>query len=279
MPMQAVNGTTLHYELTGTSGVPLVLVHGSWGDHHNWDTVTSELARDYRVLTYDRRGHSASPPAATPGSLREDAMDLAALLEALRLAPAHVVGNSFGAAVSLRLACERPDLFRSLVAHEPPLFALLADEPATREPLAELQRRVEAVVSLLRAGDAVGGARRFVETIALGPGAWDTLPDALRRTFVGNAYTWLDELDDPDWSTIDLAALARLTLPTLLARSDDSPPFFPAVVQRIGRAMRHARLHEFAGGGHMPHRAVPAQYLEVLRAFLREVDARSSVPA
>ena len=62
-------------------------------------------------------------------------------------------------------------------------------------------------------------------------------------------------------------------------RSDDSPPFFPAVVARIARAMPHARQHEFAGGGHVPHRMVPGQYLEVVRAFLSDVDARSAVIA
>ena len=36
----------------------VVLVHGSWGDHHNWDAVAPMLARSFRVLTYDRRGHS-----------------------------------------------------------------------------------------------------------------------------------------------------------------------------------------------------------------------------
>jgi pimeloyl-ACP methyl ester carboxylesterase len=42
------------------SGPPVVLVHGSWGDHHNWDAAVPLLARTFRMTTYDRRGHSAS---------------------------------------------------------------------------------------------------------------------------------------------------------------------------------------------------------------------------
>src|SRR5918911_1245828 len=207
MPTIAVNGTRLYYELSGVGDVPVVLVHGSWIDHHNWDAVVPPLARTFRVLTYDRRGHSRSAPATTQGSIREDAADLAALLEALALAPAHVVGNSFGASIALRLATERPEVFRSLAVQEPPLFGLLANDPTTRGSLPELSRRAAVVAELLRAGQLAEGARQFVETMAFGPGMWDKLPEEARRTFVANALTFLDEGRDPEWATVDLAAL------------------------------------------------------------------------
>lgn len=69
---------------------------------------------------------SAKPDRAT---VREDVADLAALLEHLGLVPAWVVGNSFGASITLRLACEHAELFRGLIAHEPPLFSLLGNDP------------------------------------------------------------------------------------------------------------------------------------------------------
>ena len=56
-----------------------------------------------------------------PGTRREDEDDLVALLEALDCVPAHVAGNSSGATIALGLAARRPDAFRSLTAHEPPL--------------------------------------------------------------------------------------------------------------------------------------------------------------
>lgn len=269
----AVNGTELYYELTGNSEVPVVLVHGSWGDHHNWDAVVPGLARSFRVLTYDRRGHSGSARPASQGSLHEDAMDLAALLDALDVAPAHVVGNSGGAAVALRLATERPAIFRSLIVHEPPLFALLADDEAMQVPLAIVRQRVVSVVELLRAGDFTGGARLFVETIAFGPGMWDHLPESTRETFVGNAPTFLDEQQDPEGATVDVDALRRFAAPVLLSRGDKSPPFFPAVVERLARAMPSAAQHLFEGAGHVPHLTHPETYVEVVGAFIARVDA------
>ena len=59
MPVSVVNGIRIYSESQG-EGAPMVLVHGSWGDHRNWDLVVPGLARTFRTLTYDRRGHSQS---------------------------------------------------------------------------------------------------------------------------------------------------------------------------------------------------------------------------
>ena len=268
MPSIAANGAQLYYEITGTSDVPIVLVHGSWGDHHNWDMVASALARSFRVLTYDRRGHSRSARAPGDGTQHEDAMDLAALLEALDFAPAHIVGNSFGAAITLRLACERADLFRSLTAHEPPLFAVLEGNAMFQAPLVAMEERVGAVIELLNAGDEPGGARLFVETIAFGRGSWERLPESTRQTFIANAWTWLEELQDPAWSILDPRKLQRFSGPALLTRGDQSPPFFPAVVAQVARALPQATQHLFAGAGHVPHLEQPAAFVDVVTRFI-----------
>src|SRR5437868_6743397 len=125
MSTAKVNGVVLYYEVTG-SGQPLVLVHGSWGDHHNWDADVAPLAENFQVVAYDRRGHSASERPSEQGSVFEDADDLAALIDYLQLGPANIAANSFGAVIALRAATRHPQIFASLIAHEPPLFPLLA---------------------------------------------------------------------------------------------------------------------------------------------------------
>src|ERR687894_701067 len=104
------------------------------------------------------------------GSIHEDVADLAALIEHLDLAPVWVAGNSFGASITLRLASERPDLLRGIIAHEPPLFSLLAADAAGASMLEEVRQRLRAVVDRIAAGDHAGAAEEFVETVALGPG-------------------------------------------------------------------------------------------------------------
>src|SRR5512133_3184812 len=117
----------------------------------------------------------------------------------------------------------QPELILSLVAHEPPLFGLLEGMTEVQPALASVRQRIDAVVPLLEAGDLAGGARRFVETIAMGAGAWDQLPHATRDTFVTNAPTWLDELREPESLSLDLQGLSSFHEPTLLSMGGQSP--------------------------------------------------------
>lgn len=275
MPAERINGVELYWEQRGERGDPAVLVHGSWGDHHNWDAVVPGLAQQLRVVTYDRRGHSASARPAAQGSIDEDVEDLAALIRHACGGPAHVIGGSFGASVGLRLAAAQPELIRSLVAHEPPLFALLDDDPTLQPALDVVRDRIEAVLQRLRAGDMAGGARQFVETIAYGPGSWERMPQATRDAFVFNAPTFLDELQEPAAQGMQLDLLAGFSAPALLTLGGASPPFFPLVVKRVAAAVPYARQHVYPDAGHMPHLSHPQEYVQVVGEFIATAKAAS----
>jgi pimeloyl-ACP methyl ester carboxylesterase len=266
MPITSINGVRLFWEQRGERGAPLVLVHGSWGDHHNWDFVVPGLARTFRVLTYDRRGHSQSERLPTQGSIEEDVADLAAFIAAAGIAPAHVAGNSFGAAITLKLAAAQPELFVSATAHEPPLLGMLGEDPALRV----VRDRIGAVLDTLRSGDQESGARQFVENVALGPGMWDKLPPQMRQTFVFNASTWLDEMNEPESAmVVDLARLASFPQPLLITSGDQSPPFFHVILDKILTAVPHARQYTFRGAGHVPHFTDADLYVRVVEEFLQ----------
>lgn len=276
MPTATVNGVRLFYELTGEAGPPLVLVHGSWSDHHGWDRVVPALAERCRVLTYDRRGHSQSDRPAGQGSADQHGADLVALVEHLGLAPAHVAGSSFGGYILLRLATRRPDLFRSLAVHEPPLFGVLAADPYLASVGREARAGQDAVVARLEAGDLEGGARQFVETVAFGPGAWEQLPPQTRQTFVDNAPTFLSDAHDPAGFTVDLGALAGFPRPVLLTGGGASMPFFRPIVEKLAMSMPWAETRAYAGAGHVPHLSHPAEYAAALAAFIEAAGAAGS---
>jgi pimeloyl-ACP methyl ester carboxylesterase len=266
MPVARVNGVDLSYELSG-AGDPLVLVHGSWVDHHTWDPVVGLLARSFRVLTYDRRGHSQSARPDGQGSVFEDADDLAALIGQLGLVPAYVAGNSFGASVVLRAAVRHPNVYRRLIAHEPPLFPLLAgtDLESAR---AEAQRRVGAVVTLLERRDNEAAARLFADTLAFGPDAWDSqLTPEMRDVFITNAPTFLDECRDPDAPEMDLDALASFDKPALLTSRTENAPFFGLVVDIVASWIPGADRITIQGADHVPHISMPDRYVELITTF------------
>jgi pimeloyl-ACP methyl ester carboxylesterase len=265
MPEVEANGVRIYYELHG-SGEPLALVHGSWGDATAWGLVLPALAESFRVLVYDRRGHSRSERPDSQGSVDEDGDDLAGLLEALDLAPAKVATNSYGGNIALRLATRRPEIFRSLTCHEPPLWSLLEGDPESQAMLQQGAGSLEAVAARIADGDHEGAARQFVDEVAFGPGAWENeLRPEIRAIFVENAPTFLDELRDPNQLRVDEDALASLELPVRLTQGSESPPTFPAVIDRLVALIPGVTRETIDGAAHAPHLTTPESLFELIR--------------
>jgi pimeloyl-ACP methyl ester carboxylesterase len=271
----SANGVELNYDLTG-SGETLVLVHGGWSDRNNWLAVAPELARSFSVVAYDRRGHGLST-RYLPGTRRDQEDDLAALIEGLAAEPVHLAGTSFGASIALGLASRRPELVRSVVAHEPPLISVAADDPGVHVQLEAVQATVMAVCAHVNRGDPRRAAEQFVEEIALGPGAWEQLPDSLRETMVDSAAAFVAEQQDPAWADVELHKLARITSPMLISEGDESPSWFAPIVGKLTGAIGHAEAHTYRGAGHAPHLTHPADYLAAVTDFLARVSARREV--
>jgi pimeloyl-ACP methyl ester carboxylesterase len=272
VPRISANDVELHYEMTG-EGDPLVLVHGGWSDHGNWQSVVPGLAQSLLVVAYDRRGHGRSQRGGQ-GSRRDQEDDLAALIEGLDLEPAHVAGTSFGASIALGLGARRPELVRSVIAHEPPLISVVASDPHVEPLLEEVQATIESVKARLARGDTEGGARQFVEEVALGPGAWEQLPEPLRATMIDSAPAFVAEQRDPTWASVDLAALPRIECPVLLTQGGQSPSWFLEIVAKLAREIDVAEVGTYRGAGHAPHITHPTDYLAATTAFL----ARSRQP-
>src|SRR5579859_4037416 len=120
MPFQEVNGIHLFYEDEGW-GDTVVLLHGAFNTARSqFGRIVERLSeRGYRVIAPDLRGYGRSRPPQRDypaGFYHRDMADVAALLQALAAAPAHIVGISDGGVVGMLLAIEHPALVRSLVA-------------------------------------------------------------------------------------------------------------------------------------------------------------------
>ncbi|WP_083976358.1 alpha/beta fold hydrolase [Kitasatospora azatica] len=118
----ATSRLTVNYaELEGRTGEPVLLVHGNVSAGAFWHSTMLELPERYRPIAPDLRGFGATDPLpvdATRG-LRDYSDDLAALTEALRLGPVHLVGWSLGGGVVLQYLRDRPGLVRSVTLLNP----------------------------------------------------------------------------------------------------------------------------------------------------------------
>lgn len=115
-----LGGVDLELEMLG-EGEPVVVIQTALtADELRPLAQQIALSGGYQVIHYHRRGYAGKRPLLRPGSVAADAADCRALMEALNVEPAHVVGVSYSAAIALTLASTAPETVRTLTVMEPP---------------------------------------------------------------------------------------------------------------------------------------------------------------
>jgi 3-oxoadipate enol-lactonase len=133
MPHICVNHVALYYEFHGPEdGELLILNNGIFMSTVAWAFQLPDLARRYRVLAYDMRGQGQSEHPAGEYSLDLHAEDLVALMDALGIAKAHLVGTSYGGELNLVMGIRYPERCHTLtvitsVSHSDPLAAAMIE--------------------------------------------------------------------------------------------------------------------------------------------------------
>jgi pimeloyl-ACP methyl ester carboxylesterase len=161
MPTAAINGINVHYTDSAGDGPAIVFSHGFAMDHSMFDRQVAALSDEYRVITWDERGHGAT---ATPGPFTywDSARDVLALLDHLGLDTAVLAGMSQGGFLSLRAAMLEPDRVRALI---------LIDSQAGVEDPANTDSYRQLHDIWMDQGPAP--VQEIVSAIILGPGNWD----------------------------------------------------------------------------------------------------------
>jgi pimeloyl-ACP methyl ester carboxylesterase len=127
MPKLRANGLDFHYWQSGR-GPDVVMLHGLGGNLAGWHlTMVPELQQDWRITTYDLRGHGRSAVPSTGYSTREMAEDLRRIMDVLGIERAHIVGHSWGVDIALHFALLHAGRVRDLVLIEGALLAPLVE--------------------------------------------------------------------------------------------------------------------------------------------------------
>lgn len=269
-----LNGADLAFVELG-SGDPVVFVHGSLGDYRSWGVQIARFGERHRAIAYSRRFHwpNAEPGAGAVYSISQHAADLVGLIEALGVAPVHLVGSSYGALTALTAAVERPDVIRSLVLGEPPLLPWLTRLPEGAALLETfLTTAMGPAGEAFARGEAETGIRLFLDGV-LGAGAFDHLPLEARMSMLDNAPEMRAETStSPETYFPDLSAedVGRLHAPTLLLQGELSPPMFGIVTDELARVLPRAERATIAAASHVMHARSPADYNQVVLTFLAD---------
>jgi pimeloyl-ACP methyl ester carboxylesterase len=149
MKIQA-GGIELSYELSG-EGVCLVLIHGFTDNLGMWYNQVPVLSKQFKVLSLDVRGHGETQPPESDLSIGLFAEDLRALLEALGIERACVLGYSMGGRIALQFALAHPESTTGLVFANSGVRS--AGARLAEDQVAELAERREQMVAMFQTGN------------------------------------------------------------------------------------------------------------------------------
>jgi len=223
------NGIEMNYELTG-EGDCLVLIHGYTDNLNLWYNQVPALSGHCKLLTYDVRGFGKTEVSGDAYSIGLFAEDLRALLEALDIGSACVLGYSMGGRIALEFALRFPEMTAGLV---------LANSGIGETPSQETQERRQMMVEVLQQGDMEVMAELMTEA-SFSPGLKERNPTAFEK------YKSIKMQNDPSEylaimqvvvGSIDSPAdFGSLACPTLVIAGDQDG--FMSV--SLGEAMRDA---------------------------------------
>jgi pimeloyl-ACP methyl ester carboxylesterase len=276
------DGVDLHYIEAG-EGTPLLFVHEFAGDARSWEPQMRFFARRYRCIAYHARGYPPSSVPSDPKAYSQDRAtdDIAAVIKALNLAPAHVVGLSMGAFATLHLGLRHPHLARSLTAAG-------VGYGASPDKRGQFRAEIDGSVAKLRAG----GIEKFATIYAHGPtrlvfeekdprGFAEFEAQMAEHSTEGSALTMLGvQRERPSLFELE-AEFRKLKLPTLvIAGDEDDPTLEPALY--LKRTITSSALLVMPKCGHTMNLEDPDAFNRALLDFITAVDSgawKDRIPA
>ena len=251
----------LPYDETG-SGPALVLLHAGVADRTMWREHLDPLAAaGYRAIALDLPGFGE---AHVPPGAQAPWNDVLETMAGLGIDQAALVGNSFGGAVTLRVAVVAPVAVSAL--------ALISTPPPDLEPSAELRAAWDAEGAALERGDLEAAVQAVVEAWTLpdaGPGLRERVAEMQRRALT--VQTEAGEVDEaPDPLERDPGTLAGVAVPALVAAGERDMPDFLDGAERLARTLPRARHAVIPSAGHLAPLETPEAFRGLLLGFLKE---------
>ena len=277
MPMEAekvaVNAAELRYIEQG-SGIPIVFVHGSLTDFRTWAFQMESFRKCYHAIAISRRYHYPNDfvDAGWDYSAINHAEDLAAFIEMLGIAPAHIVGHSYGAFACAILATQHPELVRSLVLCEPPIISLLDAVPGGKSMIANFMDEIwKPVEKAFRKGGSKEGVKIFIDGIQ-GAGTFDKLPATAVDRIMDNAPAMKAQAMATDqYPVFTCKDVQRIEKPVLLVAGEGSHKMLHVILNELERCLQNSKIVMIPNASHNMYAANPHAFNEVVRDFLAKM--------
>jgi pimeloyl-ACP methyl ester carboxylesterase/uncharacterized RmlC-like cupin family protein len=268
----AANGTTLHVRIGG-SGPAVVLLHGYGDTGDMWAPLAAALMVDHTVIAPDLRGMGLSAVATEGFTKKNEAEDIAGVLDALHIRQADVVGHDIGNMVAFAFAAAHQDRTTRLVMMDAPVPGVGPWDELLKNPLLWHFRFGGPDMERLVAGRERIYLDRFWNEFSADPAHF---PEASRVHYAalyaapGRMHAGFSQFAAFDQDAADNRAFlahGRLTMPVLAIGGDHSLGATMAFVMRF--AADDVRQVVIANSGHWLMEEQPGPTVAVIRAFLQ----------
>ena len=197
-------------------------------------------------------------------------MTSAAFIRALNSGPVHVVGWSYGGAISLVLVVQHPELVKSLFLFEPGFTTFITDPADAKVAGADRQELVAPAALASEAGDTAAAVRPFTDGVLSQPGAFDKLPASARSMLLDNARTVPLQLGAPAPPQISCDQLGQIRVPVAIANGELTRPCFRIPADAASRCILGSRRIVIPKGRHNSPIEFPSAFNEALLGFLKD---------
>ena len=279
------NGARFHVAKTGR-GAPLLLLHG-WPEFWlSWEPVMHRLADRYLVLAPDLRGFGASDKPDGPWGPDDHAADLIALMDALGLERAGVVGHDVAGAAMQPLGRKAPERLAGLFFFDF-VYPGIGARMGTPDRLNEIW--YQSFNQMPMAPALVGATREscalyighFLRHWSHRKDAFDDVIDAFVDNFMvpGNLEGGFAHYRAAHAGRIavmrgEAPALPPIAVPTCVRWAEHDPLFPFAWTDRMRETFDNLDLDLFEGVGHFPHREDPERAADEIAGFFARVGHR-----
>jgi pimeloyl-ACP methyl ester carboxylesterase len=264
--MPIIEGT--HYELTGTTGPTLTLVHGGWLDSRAWTRHVSRLARSFRVLTFDVRGYGRSRPGGEIAAIDGWGDQLRSLWTTLGIEVSHLLGFSMGGLIALDVTLKDPDRVASLILvsatsrFDDPVrenFREAAEDFGEERYEADLERHLQAAFSESFRRDRASAIAEYERQARAA-----TTLDTIRATMFA--------LAGADYS----GALRSIRKPALIINGSEDPVTGDEHAVVLVTGLADSRRELIAGAGHSLHLERPELFCDLVEGFIGQQEAAAA---
>ena len=272
------NGLRFHYREWGDTRTrhAVVLLHGYAETSEAWSDTAQDLAREFRVIAIDQRGHGQSDRATDRDYTRASQMeDLEAIIESLGLRSVTLIGHSMGGANAICYAAEHPEMVTALVVIETAPEVL-------RSGIETIRRLLATGASFASLEDAIEAFREFFPYATT-----EQIERRVRASLTVNddgAYIWdfdpifrdpTNRPPDPDPGQRRLSDLwdcaDRVQCPTMIVRGSETDMLTPEAIQRLHRRVSGSRVSLIEDAGHSVPTDQPAALSLNIREFLQSI--------